>query len=83
MAANPTVVKVTETVKESLLGAEVPQQLQLSAETKANFVKFARPDDESGELYMGEEEFINAIAPSSEDYVSAELPHDKIWSTMS
>lgn len=73
MATNPTVVKVKETVKESLLGADVPQQQLLSAETKANFVKYARQDSESEELFMGEEEFINAIAPKNEDYVSIEI----------
>ena len=27
-------------------------------------------DEETGELYMGEEEFVNAVAPPAEDYVS-------------
>jgi solute carrier family 25 aspartate/glutamate transporter 12/13 len=70
MATNPTVVKVKETVKESLLGVETPQQLYVSAETKATFLKHARQDGDSEDLIMGEEEFINAIAPSNEDYVS-------------
>jgi solute carrier family 25 aspartate/glutamate transporter 12/13 len=33
------------------------------------FDKNARKDEKSGELFMGEEEFINAIAPEGEDYV--------------
>jgi solute carrier family 25 aspartate/glutamate transporter 12/13 len=60
---------VKETVKETLLGTEEPS-VQLSAQTRATFAKHSRKDEESGELIMGQEEFINAIAPADEDYVS-------------
>jgi solute carrier family 25 (mitochondrial aspartate/glutamate transporter), member 12/13 len=58
---------VTESIKQSLVGTtgEPP----LSQEVRANFMRHAKPD-ENGELYMGSEEFINAVAPAEEDYVS-------------
>lgn len=58
---------VTQSMKESLIGKTEPPQL--SREVRANFLKYAKPD-ENGELYMGLEEFIRAIAPAEEDYVS-------------
>ena len=58
---------IGESVKESLLGTTMPTHL--SDDSRANFVKFAKVD-ENGDLYMQEEEFINAIAPPEEDYVS-------------
>lgn len=61
-------VAVKEAVKETLIGSEEP--VQVSAQTKARFNSNAIKDPESGELYMGQEEFINAVAPSDEDYVS-------------
>lgn len=64
------VTKVKEVVKEKLLGSEIPQDVQLSAQSKATFEKNARKDAETGEYVMGEEEFINAVAPEGEDYVS-------------
>jgi solute carrier family 25 aspartate/glutamate transporter 12/13 len=62
--------KAKEVVKETLLGSEQVAEVQLSAQSKAAFDKNARKDAETGELFMGEEEFINAVAPESEDYVS-------------
>jgi solute carrier family 25 (mitochondrial aspartate/glutamate transporter), member 12/13 len=62
-----TVVKVKEAVKESLLGTEEP--IVLPAQTRSTFMLHAKKDSETGEYYMGEEEFINAIAPKGEDYV--------------
>jgi hypothetical protein len=64
---------VAEAVKESLIGATIePQaQPQLSQQTQATFEKHARRD-EDGEFYMTEEDFVDAIAPENEDYVS---PH--------
>jgi solute carrier family 25 (mitochondrial aspartate/glutamate transporter), member 12/13 len=67
-----TALKVKGAVKESLLGTE--EQTQLSAQTRATFLLHAKKDPESGELYMGREEFINAIAPPTEDYVCL-VPH--------
>lgn len=62
-----TIVK--EAVKESLLGSE--EHSNLSASHRALFLKNAKKDEHTGELYMGPEEFIEAIAPPSEDYVSS------------
>ncbi|KAF4626855.1 hypothetical protein G7Y89_g11300 [Cudoniella acicularis] len=62
------VTKVKEVVKESLLGSEQVDEVQLSAQSKAAFDKNAKKDSESGELFMSEEEFINAVAPEGEDY---------------
>ncbi|KAL6715916.1 mitochondrial aspartate-glutamate transporter agc1 [Lecanora helva] len=53
-------------VKESLLGAT--RDPELSVETKATFDRNARRDETSGEFYMTEEDFVNAIAPASENY---------------
>lgn len=64
--SNPTSVK--EAVKESLLGSE--ESASLSATHRASFLNNAKKDEESGELYMGPDEFIEAIAPPNEDYVS-------------
>lgn len=60
---------VTEAVKESLIGSEEPVH-QLSAQVKARFNSYAVKDVDTGELYMGAEQFIDAIAPPDEDYVS-------------
>lgn len=60
-----TVVK--EAVKETLVGSTEPQEL--SAQTKARFIKHAIKED-GAEPYLGPDEFINAVAPPSEDYVS-------------
>ncbi|KAI7781545.1 calcium-binding mitochondrial carrier protein aralar1 [Diaporthe eres] len=62
----PKAVAVKEAVKETLIGSEEP--VQVSAQTKARFNSNAVKDPESGELYMGPDEFINAVAPSDEDY---------------
>ena len=64
------VTKVKDVVKETLLGAEVVQDVKITAQSKATFEKNARSDAESGELYMSEEDFVNAVAPVGEDYVS-------------
>lgn len=73
MAITPpshTVTAIKETVKENLVGSE-EEKPQPSASTKAIFFKHARKDEASGELIMGEKEFVNAIAPVNEDYVSS------------
>ncbi|CAK7206951.1 mitochondrial aspartate-glutamate transporter agc1 [Sporothrix eucalyptigena] len=57
---------VKEAVKESLIGHKEPTQL--SAQTRARFLKNAVPHAETGELVMGLNEFIDAIAPKGEDY---------------
>jgi solute carrier family 25 aspartate/glutamate transporter 12/13 len=63
------VAAVKEAVKETLVGS-VEEPAQLSAQTKARFTRHALKDPETGELYLGREQFIDAIAPPHEDYVS-------------
>ena len=63
---------VKASVKESLLGVE--KEPDLSLQTKANFDKRARQDESTGESYMTEEDFVNSIAPASENYVSSSNP---------
>jgi solute carrier family 25 aspartate/glutamate transporter 12/13 len=55
-------------VEEVLLGTS--EEPQMSQVTRQAFFKHAQKD-ESGELYLAENEFIEAVAPESEDYVSA------------
>ncbi|KAK7749710.1 mitochondrial aspartate-glutamate transporter agc1 [Cytospora paraplurivora] len=59
-------VAVKEAVKESLIGSEEP--VQVSTQTKARFNHNALKDPETGELFLGPDEFINAVAPPDEDY---------------
>lgn len=59
---------VKDAVKESLVGTS--QEPQPSQQIKSYFLRHARKDEETGELYMSQEDFVNAIAPKYEDYVS-------------
>ena len=43
---------------------------QTSTQTRTEFMQYARKDEETGEYFMGEKEFVDAIAPEGEDYVS-------------
>lgn len=61
-----------EAVKESLIGSEDP--VHVSAQARARFNAHSVKDPESGELIMGPDEFINAVAPTDEDYVSHAFP---------
>lgn len=57
---------------KSLLAGSVEEQQQppqLSLQVREHFNLHARKDETTGELYMTENEFINAIAPSHGDYV--------------
>ncbi|KAI9776944.1 MAG: mitochondrial aspartate-glutamate transporter agc1 [Geoglossum umbratile] len=59
---------VKSIVEETLAGANPSDaDSNFSAHTRANFGKYAR-EDESGESYMTEEEFVDAIVPRDEDY---------------
>ena len=58
---------VTEAVKESLLGSSTPQGL--TQDSRARFLQHAT-QEEDGEYYLTREQFIDAIAPTEEDYVS-------------
>jgi solute carrier family 25 (mitochondrial aspartate/glutamate transporter), member 12/13 len=59
---------VKEQVVESLIGTSA--EPQLNKETRAAFMKYAQKD-ESGDYYLDEPNFIEAIAPATEDYVSS------------
>lgn len=61
---------VTEAVKETLVGTTI--EPELSQEIRAAFNRSARQDEATGEDYMAEGEFVNAIAPANEDYVSSQ-----------
>ena len=56
-----------QAIKESLLGTTT--EPELSQQTKATFDRNARQDEATGDLYMTEEDFVNAIAPANENYV--------------
>jgi solute carrier family 25 aspartate/glutamate transporter 12/13 len=58
---------VTEKVKDTLLGVESAPGV--SEQNRSDFMKYAIKDEVSGEYYMTEHEFIEAIAPEGEDYV--------------
>ena len=71
---------VKEQAKEALLGTQ--DEPQLSQKTRAEFMKYALQDTESGERYLNEEQFINAIAPKGEDYVGYTSDHTALcWSS--
>ncbi|KAK5126727.1 hypothetical protein LTR85_009661 [Meristemomyces frigidus] len=57
---------VTEALKESLLGAET--EPELSTQTRHDFLQHALKDEETGEQYLDEQAFIDAVAPQGEDY---------------
>lgn len=54
-------------IKESLLGADIEPDVSL--QSKATFERNARTDEETGESFLTEDDFVNAIAPSTENYV--------------
>ena len=58
-----------QVIKESLLGTT--EEPELSQQTKATFDRNARQDEATGDYYMTEEDFVNAIAPANENYVSS------------
>ncbi|KAF2788568.1 calcium-binding mitochondrial carrier protein-like protein Aralar1 [Melanomma pulvis-pyrius CBS 109.77] len=57
---------VKDQVGEVLLGTS--EEPQLSQLTRAAFMKHALKDEATGDYYLGENEFIDAVAPESEDY---------------
>ena len=58
-------------LKESLLGSERDEGL--SFQSRASFERYAVPDEKTGEKFMSQDGFIDAIAPASEDYVRSAL----------
>lgn len=59
---------VTERVKEALIGAD--EDTDFSEQTKRDFLARAVQDSATEEYYMTQQEFVDAIAPAGEDYVS-------------
>lgn len=59
---------VKDQVKQSLVGTII--EPSLSTDAQATFERNASKDEDTGELYMTEDEFVDAIAPAHEDYVS-------------
>ncbi|KAG8526980.1 uncharacterized protein KY384_008409 [Bacidia gigantensis] len=53
-------------VKESILGAD--REPDLSFQSKATFEQYAQADENTGEKFMGQDDFVNAIAPATENY---------------
>lgn len=69
------VKEAKEAAKETLVGVEQDQapgqsqdDSQASAQTRASFHQHALKDDD-GDLYLDQEQFVNAVAPVGEDYV--------------
>ncbi|KHJ32981.1 putative mitochondrial carrier [Erysiphe necator] len=56
-------------LKETLIGPDTPNNLKFSKQSKSTFEKYAKVDPDTGEHFMEEKEFIDAIAPESEDYL--------------
>ena len=67
-----TMANVPEAVKESLLGTT--REPELSSQTRAAFDRNAKKDEATGEYYLTESEFVDAVAPEGEDYVSCSIP---------
>ncbi len=59
---------VTEAVKESLVGST--REVPMSDQSRAAFTRNSQPDEQTGERYMTRDDFIRAVAPADEDYVS-------------
>jgi solute carrier family 25 aspartate/glutamate transporter 12/13 len=57
-----------EQMGEVLLGTS--EEPQLSQLTRSAFMKHAQKDEATGEYFLSENGFIEAVAPESEDYVS-------------
>lgn len=67
----PVSTTVKEAVKDSLVGTQEP--VKVSSQTKARFTSHAVKDPETGELFLGSDQFIDAVAPADEDFVSPAL----------
>lgn len=61
---------VKDSVAKTLLGST--EDPALSQQARTTFTQYAKKDPQTGELYLGEEEFIDAVAPRTEDYVSVQ-----------
>ena len=67
-----TMANVQEAVKESLLGTT--REPEIASQTRAAFDRNAKQDEATGEYYLTESEFVDAVAPEGEDYVSYSIP---------
>lgn len=67
MASVPFAEKAKDTITEALVGTE--ESANVSSESKDRFLKYASLE-ENGERFMSLEDFVDAIAPPDEDYVS-------------
>lgn len=63
--------RVKDSLKEGLLGTE--DEPQMSLQSRQEFMQHAIKDEETGEYYMGEKQFVDAVAPAGEDYVGLRL----------
>lgn len=66
---------VKEALKETLVGTT--REPELTQEIRATFDRHARKDEANGESYMERTEFVDAIAPRNEDYVSFSGPNPR------
>lgn len=64
--------KAKELAKTKLLGSD--DEVPTSDQTRSEFLQYAEKDEQSGEWYMGEKEFVDAVAPEGEDYVRLPFP---------
>ena len=55
-------------VVETLIGTT--ESPELSKQMRSDFLKHAIKDADGDDWFLGENEFIDAVAPPSEDYVS-------------
>jgi solute carrier family 25 aspartate/glutamate transporter 12/13 len=62
------IVVAADAMKETLLGTTVVPEL--SQQARKTFEQYSRKEGEEGEPYMLEDDFVHAIAPDAEDYVS-------------
>lgn len=60
---------VTESVTKALVGST--EDPSVSQQAKNLFMQHAIKDEGSDDYYLGEDEFVNAVAPQGEDYVSS------------
>ena len=58
---------VKSEVEDSIGTAD--EDVQFSSLARSEFMQHALRDEETGELYMDEEAFVNAVAPLGHDYV--------------
>ena len=61
-----------EAVKETILGHDESSQKlsNFTDDTHARFAKFAHRDEETGELILSQDEFIDYVTEGGEDFVS-------------